>query len=293
MQKAASLTFGADPEYALTETKDGKEYVLPPIFWEREKKLKPIIKDTKHPVYFTTDFGSRIMMDGVAFELTLPPVEEAKTMYANIVATLYILKDFAMKVGANLYTKPAAFFDYESLLLKRDEKFRQCVIFGCDPDMCVYEGNVPSQTIDVATHPYRYFGGHLHISGEPAIEKFPVPFVRLLTTTVGNYVVAYSPCPEIEKIRSFHYGRPGKYRIQHYPNGNVGVEFRTPSNSWTTNPEMMEGVFNWAKIAADLLVTPEVGKKVLKEMEDDSVDAITRFDVDKAKDNLDLILQLI
>ena len=89
--------------------------------------------------------------------------------------------------------------------------------------------------------------------------------------------IKHTPYPELEKQRAFRYGRPGRYRIQAW-----GLEYRTPSNSWTNKEEALEEMVEGAKFAFELLQNPKRGKELLKAKLDDTIQAIKTANSDLA-----------
>jgi hypothetical protein len=279
------LTFGSDPEFFASYEESGKEYCVPPIYFMRNG-LNPVdISNPKHPIFVNTKNGLKIHMDGVAFEFTIPPVKKVSELKELIEQGLYELSILVGNFGYKVSTKPTINFDVKKFFKQQDMLFQQCVIFGCDPDEDAFDYiNYKSMELNVEDHPYRYGGGHLHLSGDDIIKEYPIPAVRMLAMTVGNLCVSQSLFPELDKLRSFHYGKPGKYRIQKYPDGTTGIEYRTPSNSWLTlEEEKMNNVFNLAEKAIRILHDVPLARKYLKEYTQPTIKAITTTDKELAE----------
>jgi len=280
-----NLTFGTDPEYFIVENINEKEYGVPvPHFIENLGVPEIGYDETrKHPVIIKED-NYRIMMDGIAAEFTVPPVKTAIEMFNNVNAGLDHLRNFSKSFGYDISVKPTVYYDFYKWYREDNKALEWCGVFGCDPDRDAILEFYNSPTIDVTTHPYRYGGGHLHISDNNQIIKdLPIPFIRLLACTVGNYSIASSPYPELEKARMFKYGQPGRYRVQNYPDGNIGVEYRSPSNIWTTNLESIEGVFYWANRAYELLQDRDRAINILETFLDLTIETIQAVNQEQAK----------
>jgi hypothetical protein len=164
--------------------------------------------------------------------------------------------------------------------------------FGCDPDLDAFDFNRVSQEVDANLHPWRYTGGHIHLSGSPLFELEPILSVQCQALTAGCAAIAYSENPELDHARTFMYGRPGKYRIQNYgkynpfgPDYAVGVEYRTPSSAWAGNWKQAEQVFKWAEIGVEL-VESGLGLELLPELTQPAVTAILEANVGLASDVL-------
>lgn len=101
---------------------------------------------------------------------------------------------------------------------------KQAKVFGCDPDMCAYDGpgaKRPPPPIDFGNT--RFAGGHIHLGGEfncpPFVSAlFADVFIGLPLCRIGMLTT---------KERGIWYGKPGIYREKPY-----GIEYRTPGNMW-------------------------------------------------------------
>jgi len=275
-----SLQYGSDPELFATYKEKGQEFVYPPSALEKFDGVKRIDGGDKHPVFIdTADY--RIIMDGVAFEINLKqPHHNLKVFYNMLTTATSHLEDFLGKYGYGVSRKPVIDFDYKRFWTKelaKDTTFMQGIIFGCDPDKDAFNVDWTATVLDVTEHPFRYGGGHIHLSGDDDIAKYPLPFIRLLALTVGNFCILNSPYPDLERLRAQYYGKPGKYRIQQYPNGSEGVEYRTPSNSWTNYSfEMFEQIFEQVDKALELLKNPSKGKVMLDAFSEQTIEAISQ-----------------
>jgi hypothetical protein len=274
-----SLQYGSDPELFATYNEGKRRFVYPPSALEKFEGVKRVEGSDKHPVFIkTADYN--IIMDGVAFEINLTqPHHNLKHFYDMLQTAAAHLEDFLGKYGYGVVKEPVVAFDYNKFWTKelsKDERFMQGIIFGCDPDKDAFDVDWLANVLDVAQHPFRYGGGHIHLSGDDNIAEFPLPFVRLLAITVGNFCIANSPFPELEKMRAKYYGKPGKYRVQHYANGTEGVEYRTPSNSWLNYDfDLFQAIFEQVDTALDYLKNPKKGKEILNDYTRPTIEAIT------------------
>lgn len=285
------ILFGCDPE--VFSTVNGK--AISPAMIEKFSNVSVLESDLagKHPIYIkNNDFSW--MQDGVAWELTVRhPVKDAKEMYKILNDSLQCLEEYFSKIkykgeDLNLFKQPVVSIDpKEYYPYLEEEKIHQGFIFGCDPDRDAIVPDYRCSEIDVLTHLFRYGGGHIHISGAEELQKFILIAVKLLAITAGNFCVANSPFPDSERQRAQTYGRPGRYRPQHYPSGEFGVEYRSPSNSWISfSEEKIDELFNWIHKAVYYLQNPDVGTKVIRENLDNTISAITNADQNLAKEIL-------
>ncbi len=280
------MLFGADPEVFSSYNKDGKDYVLPPAYFRSFLGLghEP---DIKHPKFLVKD-GIVIHEDGAAFEFSLPPSKNLKDLFDNIHHGYNLLQSEVLKDFPEYPIVVVPTINYEVdrwNQYRKDQDFFMSLMFGCDPHMNAWNME-EDRPVDARKHPYRYGGGHIHLSGIPQLEENPILCIRTLDATVGLAATAYSPVPELEKLRTFRYGLAGVWRPQQYPNGDVGLEYRSVSNSWT-NPkftELASMIQKWITIATEVLI-PD-GKKAEKILDDISDNLL--FAIKSADQNLSL-----
>lgn len=285
MDNIKNLKFGADPEVFASVELGDKILGVSPALLEKFCDIKAIHQDKeeKHPIYIDTREFSW-MMDGTAFELTLKyPMYTPIQMRYNMINALDSLQGFLSKlrifeIEPKLYTKPVIEVNPDMYTDFLDEnKIYQGFIFGCDPDNDAIESDYKCETVDVFTHLWRYGGGHLHLSGIEDFQRFPEPIIKLLAITVGNFCIANSLYPELEKQRAKNYGKPGRYRTQNYINGDKGIEYRSPSNSWITlSEEKYEELFFWMEKGVIYLLDKRVD--ILNGFLNPTIDAITTAD---------------
>ena len=271
-----NLNFGSDPEFFASYSENDKDYCVPPIYFRKFLGLKPIKDDPKHPVYALTSDGVKIHQDGAAFEFTLPVFHTAKECKKLIDQGLDALNDLVSKFNYNIYTKPVIYFDPTKMYKDQDPDFKTCVSFGCDRDWDAWEYfKEGSDEINVENHPYRYGGGHWHVSGDDLISKYILPCTKLFSLFIGNYFIANTPYPELEKIRANRYGMPGKFRPQKYPDGTKGLEYRTPSNSWLSlSEDKINGMIEQTYKAVETLHDSNKAEYLLSTFGQKTIDAI-------------------
>ena len=295
------LTIGTDPEVCTTIEKGGKNLVISPALLEKFSGLKeikdrrPEEESTKHPFYIKTN-NFIWMMDGVSFEATIKPAKTPTELYEKIQLSLNHLNE---KIGGldfkgtplKLYKKPVVDIEPDMYLPYLDEeKILQGFIFGCDPDEDAIIPNYKCEEINVEEHLYRYLGGHFHIGSENEsiksdMRKVYMPFIRLLAIFVGNVSIAFSDFPEEEKKRAETYGKPGRFRFQPH-----GLEYRSPSNSWISNPETPRLMFEGAEKAMYYLQNPKEGVLIIKNYLNPTIDSIQTGDSKMAMEILEEVL---
>jgi hypothetical protein len=279
------MLYGTDPEVFACTKMNNRNFVVSPALLEVDNQIKPCGGNIKHPVYIDKEEFSW-MMDGVAFELTVKrPLNSAKEMHSIINNSLDCLNSYISKLVWNgeklkVVKKPVVFINSSDYIENlENEKIYQGFIFGCDADEDGIETEYNCEISDVLSHPFRYGGGHIHFSGNKKLYDLPRPSVQLLALFVGNFCVANSPYPALERMRAETYGKPGRYRQQIYPNGDKGLEYRTPSNSWISyNLNKMEELFNIAERAVSFLDNFDKGLELIKEFLPDTIKSIKNAD---------------
>jgi hypothetical protein len=290
MNDIRNLKFGADPEVFASIDIEGKILAVSPALLEKFCGIKVLEQDDeeKHPIYIDSSEFSW-MMDGCAFEVTLKyPIYTAKQMRITMLNALDSLNWFLSKlrifdIEPKLYKKPVIEISPDMYMDFLDEnKIYQGFIFGCDPDNDAIEFDYTCETMDVLTHKYRYGGGHLHMSGLDDFWAFSAPAIKLQAITVGNFCMANSKFPKLEKQRVKNYGKPGRYRTQEYKNGDKGIEYRSPSNSWISFSESQyEELFYWMTRGVEYLLNKRTD--ILKQYLNPTIDAITTANSKQSK----------
>lgn len=279
------LKFGSDPEFAAGYEIDGVLNVLPPAVLREDYNLQ-FEQNGRHPIF--KKYGDTFVHeDGCAFEMSTPPVYNWKDMWETLSDSkerfsAEVLSQFPKECNAKLYSLPAMKYQVDRWI-GRGPEFQLSTVFGCDPDEDVFKMKTRCRVLDASRHPWRYFGGHIHASGVPEIESAPLQAIKSMVLTAGLASTAYTDVPSLEKERLFLYGKPGKFRIQHYPNGETGIEYRTCSTRWTESMELAEKVFTWAEIGLKSLLQGGLINELESLVMDDAKKAILSVDQDKAK----------
>lgn len=288
----SKILFGADPESFAACERDGKLYAMPPYWFRHEGGIDPIEEDERHPVFIETD-EYKVHEDGAAFEFSILPSYNPKDLFGRIQAaseatSFKILQWYPQDVLPNLQFIPTIGWDVQRWAgMPKD--FFMSTTFGCDPDDDVFNLQKKAQDIDASKHPFRYAGGHIHFSGSLRIVEDPHFAVRCQVVTSGVAAVFYSPVPQLERDRTFLYGRPGKFREQNYGKKNpygpeyaMGIEYRTPSATWAGNWGVAEKVLEWAEIGIHELLETSLGEEIVPEVTQPAIEAILTANQDLA-----------
>jgi len=300
MQK--ELLFGTDPECAAVYEKNGVIYSYPP-FGFRELLGVPVEhRNEKHPEFMKGD-GWKIIEDGANFEFTIRPSHNPADLFAAVqdakkVVESKILVNFPDYCLPELQFLPTVAWEVEkwneliALGIVDEELFEMSTTFGCDPDEDEFDLEAKCKILDVKNHPERYCGGHLHVSGSSRIMEDHHLAVRCMVITAGLAAVAFSDVPDLEKRRTFHYGKPGRFRVQNYgdnPFGDdyrVGIEYRTCSARWLSSWEIAGPVLHWAGIGIHGLLETSLGEELTKELVEEACPTILSADQGKAREIL-------
>lgn len=286
-KKQTKILFGTDPECFAAYEKDGKLYALPPYYFRKNLSVKAS-DDERHPVFIEGNFF-KAHEDGAAFEFGITPSFDPKELFEKIQAATTtvnesILREFPEHCLPTLQFVPTIGFEIERWK-NMPEDFFMSTRFGCDPDEDEFNLSAKCKVVDASTHPYRYGGGHLHVSGSKKIAQDPHMAVRCMAITAGLAAVAFSPVPDLERDRTFLYGRPGKFRFQNYGARNpfgpayaYGIEYRTPSNTWAGNWEVAKEFLKWAEIGIKNLLETGLGEELTQEIVDPTIEAILGAD---------------
>lgn len=256
--------FGTDPEVFVV---DANNNCIPPAALKEDFGMEFV--DDKVLI----DGGDwTIIEDGAATEINLAPSDDSAVISDRINRALIELervmkKDFDLKT----IVFPTVGFSIKEYWEGRGEEFRDCVRFGCDPDLDIYSGEY-SVEISADNVPERYGGGHIHMQApKDNLGLFDETYYHttlLMDLIVGNSAVAFKRPSmnwiEAEKKRLKYYGRPGKIRLQEYADGTKGIEYRTPSNFWITNPEFTDGLLTLMNAVFNLSQNPADASKVLE-----------------------------
>jgi hypothetical protein len=287
----SGLKFGSDPEFFAAYAENGELNVLPPVILRTDYKAE-FEENGRHPIF--KRYGETIVHeDGAAFEMSTPPSNDWRSMWNTLheVKELFakdVLSKYPQVCLPALYSLPAMHFQVDKWM-NRGPEFEMATQFGCDADEDVFNMRTRCKVYDASLHPWRYAGGHIHVSGIPEIEKAPLQAIKSMVLTAGLASTAYTDVPELESERLFLYGRPGKFRIQNYPNGEMGVEYRTPSTRWTESIELAEKVFSWAEIGMKSLLQGGLLLELEPIIMEDAQQAILKVDQNKAKELLSFI----
>lgn len=217
MQRPQLITIGSDPELFL-EDDTGKVISAIGKIGGTKEKPRPI----KH-----LGKGFAVQEDNVLLEYNTPP---AKTNYlwSHYHRQMHeFLREMVGQLGLRLSKKASHSMDEDQL------NHPSAFVFGCDPDYNVWKmkWNAKPQCDDPKL---RSAGGHLHVCYTNPNQADSIRLGRWLDYFVGAPLAMIDP----DKKRRLLYGRPGAIRFKPY-----GLEYRTPSNFWTLQEDLVDKIY--------------------------------------------------
>jgi hypothetical protein len=225
------LTIGCDPEGFLFHKKK-KKFVS-------AHGIIPGTKSAPHKV----DKGA-VQVDGMAAEFNIDPASTREQFVDHVTSVISTLSSMLPK-DVELKFQPVATFDAETWA----EVPPEAKELGCDPDFNAYTGEANPRPD--GARDFRTAAGHIHLGwtkGMAPDDPGHIEACRMMARQLDFYLGLPLLLCDPDPTRRTMYGKAGAYRVKPY-----GVEYRTPSNVWVNNPEMMAWVFDRAKDAFEAL----------------------------------------
>jgi hypothetical protein len=294
----SKILFGTDPESAVL---DFNGNIVLPYFFRNDLEV-PYDKnpeDPRHPI-FLKEKNFKIHEDGAAFEFAVMPSHNPRELFDLVHSAAQkfedeILSKFTDYCVPKLQFLPTVGYEVERWRNAGPEA-QWAGRFGCDPQQDVCHLEREDREIDATEWPWRYMGGHTHVSGSKFIEEDPHMAVYCLMLTAGNAAIAFSDVPDLEKARTFRYGIPGNFRVQNYGENNpfgsdyqYGIEYRTPSATWLKSWEIAEPFLQWAEIGVNILLEQGLGQELLPVIREETINSILEANREKSKELLSYI----
>ena len=219
------ITVGADPEVFLQD-RDGKLI-----------SAVGLVKGTKADPFLVNN--GAVQLDGMAAEFNIDPVSQARLFKRNINSVMKQLD--AMVEDKTLVPVPTAHFGIDYINSQPEE----ARILGCEPDYNAYTGlENPKPNVET---PFRTGAGHIHIGftnvADPKSESH-MRDCRLLAMVMDNVLAVPSILFDEDNERRQLYGKAGAFRPKSY-----GMEYRTLSNKWLSDPKLIDWVFKSTVLA--------------------------------------------
>jgi hypothetical protein len=243
----------------------------------RVGKVHNIVPD--EDFYDYDGFQPSLVVDGTALEININPRTCRRYIIQEIGYAINMIQSILNTLNGKgwnlkLSVDPTVMLSEETL----SKLPEQAAIFGCDADIDIYGKVADVAKIDAKTHPFRYAGGHIHMSfgatgkgstgwvspdvdtKEHRMQWFADNMYRLTTLydrLIGIATTAINTSP-LESMRRGVYGQAGRVRLQPYG----GIEYRTPSTAWLLDSSMVSYTFLWAQVANNVIFQPELEERI-------------------------------
>lgn len=182
--------------------------------------------------------GFAVQEDNVAMEFNIPAASDAHEFIMSLDKALSYLGDaVGNRYGLKLATISAASFPESEL------QTPAALVFGCDPDYNAWTGNRNPKP-KAEDKNLRSCGGHIHV-GYDKEQARPDAVIRYMDLFLG----VPSILMDSGDLRKELYGKAGAYREKSY-----GVEYRTLSNFWIFQKQLVQWAWDNTERAVDAAV---------------------------------------
>lgn len=219
--KLNNLTFGADPELFIINTKTKK--VVSAV---------GLIPGEKGNPWRSEDMpeGFGLETDNILAEFNIPPVKDGISFVNNIQYMQNYIDRFVKAINPDLGIRCAA----SQVVPASELQSEQARMFGCNVDYNVYTQESNEKPCGEATN-IRSAGMHIHLGYEnPNVDT---------SLTLIKYLDAYLGVPSIlkdkDKKRRSLYGKAGCFRLTDY-----GCEYRVLSSAMMNSTARLNFVWN-------------------------------------------------
>lgn len=210
------ITVGSDPEiWIKSKITNNPIPTIGIILGEKDEPLELL------------EGGYKYLRDNCSLEFNIPPAKTQREFVEFHEIALAQLTAIVDKLGYALLIQPSVEFHWD--LLKSEE----ATTIGCSEDFNVYTENV-DKIPDLGVTNTRYSGGHIHIGWENPNWLQAMQVVKYMDLFLGLPAVILDE----DRERKQHYGNAGRCRVKEY-----GVEYRTLSNFWLKNEDLLNFVY--------------------------------------------------
>jgi hypothetical protein len=223
MQQFENILVGADPEVFITK---GSTLVSGHTFPCGTKERPRLLA------------SGGVQIDGMALEFNVKPSRTRVEFVSNVVRVFNDLNKIVKKQDkdATILVVPTANFGKE-YIDSMPEKVKE---LGCNPDYNAYTGQ-PNPTPN-ADRPFRTGAGHVHVGFTEDMDTNDAEhFARCcaLSRQLDYYLGLPSLAWDSDNQRRELYGKAGAFRSKSY-----GMEYRTLSNAWVADKNLMAFVYD-------------------------------------------------
>ncbi len=176
-----------------------------------------------------------VQVDGMALEFNTDPASTKKAFVKNV-QTVFSKLESMIPPEYKIEVKASVKFDWDHLKAQPKEALE----LGCEPDFNAYTHDAnPRPKADTNL---RTASGHVHIGWTKDADIKSRDHFRAccqLAKQLDMFLAIPSLYLDPDTERRILYGKAGCFRPKPY-----GMEYRTLSNFWLTNPELMEWVWD-------------------------------------------------
>jgi hypothetical protein len=184
--------------------------------------------------------GRLIFRDGFAMEINSIPQSCRAYIWEDVASALKAARSL-FQIPAHIEFSTRPYVDIREHLKDVDTWPQDLKVLGCHPTLDAYTGDRKEIRRDPLTIPFRTCGAHMHISEVHHVTQYTHTsqmFIKLCDLFIGlPLTVLFGD--EMEFERRTLYGTAGEYRMQEYPSGARGIEYRTPSTRMYCHPAVM------------------------------------------------------
>lgn len=223
----------------------------PELFLEQNGEIisaEGLIGGTKKDPKLISDEGHAVQEDNVMVEFNIPPCNNVDEFLFNINYSLNYLKNIC-----TLYGDIKLNYSASAKLNKKYLKTAQAKEFGCEPDFNVYLKEQNPRVICDSNS--RHCGGHIHIGYDNPNQETTEKIVYAMDMTLGLQSLSMDKDVERRKL----YGKAGSFRFKEY-----GLEWRSISNFWIANDELIKWAYETAESAIKLVNSGKIDNLIDK-----------------------------
>ncbi len=261
MKNLTGILIGADPELFLNH----KGKIISAIGKIGGKKNKP---------KFISDEGHAIQEDNIMVEFNIPPSETEESFIGNINFVKDYLETAAKLLNCKLDIRSSAEIDPSELSHPKAQEF------GCESDYNVYLRAENPRVNNMGN--MRCCGGHIHVGYDNPDQETTEKIVIAMDLLLG----LESLLLDSDDQRRTKYGKAGAFRFKPY-----GFEYRTLSNFWIANDELMSWAWTQTNKAINLVRTGAIDD-IATQFSKQAIQAINTNDIELAKEILEQIKQV-
>lgn len=173
--------------------------------------------------------GFSVLEDNVMVEFNIPPANSDREFVENIQRSMGAIENEVKAMGFDISTLASGRFSPSELASW------QAWVFGCEPDYNAYSGLKNPKPNTSSDPEFRSCGGHVHIGcGALSFDE-----ICKAAAFCDLHLGVPSVSLDTDKERKKLYGKAGAFRVKPY-----GFEYRTLSNFWIFNPQLIKWVYH-------------------------------------------------